>query len=724
MGDLEFNVHQVEMELGGKQLSIETGKVARQADGAVLVRYQDTVVLVTAVAIKEAKKEVAFLPLTVDYQERFYAAGKIPGGYFKREGRPGEREILSSRLIDRPLRPLFPKEYTQETQVIASVLSADATYSSDLLGIIGASAALLISEIPFTRAVGAVRIGRVNGELVINPGLEELQTSDLNLVVAGTRDAVLMVEAGANEIPEVLMVEAIDLAHREIQKVVELQEKLAAVAGRTKRMVQAAAIDPALVDQVRKAAVGPLQKVLTIANKHERQGAADALRDEIVAALNASEPSVEPKASATVEPKASAIEDRARWIKTAFHQVEQEEMRRMILDRGIRADGRAPAEIRPIRCDVGILPRTHGSAFFTRGETQSLATVTLGTSEDEQRIDALEGESTKAFILHYNFPPYSVGEVRPLRGPGRREIGHGALAERALKPVIPTKDRFPYTLRIVSDILESNGSSSMATVCGATLALMDAGVPIKAPVGGIAMGLIKEGDRVVILSDILGLEDHLGDMDFKVTGTARGITALQMDNKIGGVTKDLMARALDQARVGREYVLSRMLEAIAAPRGDLSVYAPRILTIRIKPDKIREVIGPGGKMIRSIIEQTGVKIDVEDDGTINIASADEAAARRAIDLINQITQEIEVGKIYHGKVKRIMDFGAIVEIRPNVDGLVHISQLDHQRVRNVSDVVSEGDEIDVKVLEVDKSGKIRLSRKEAMAEAGKGPRKE
>ena len=693
-------VERLEMDVAGRQLTIESGRVAKQADGAVLVQMADTVVLVTAVTAKTPRAGVDFLPLTVDYQERAYAAGKIPGGFFKREGRPAEREILSGRLIDRPLRPLFPKRFYHETQVIASVLSADQSNATDFLGIIGASAALSISSSPFQGPVAGIRIGRVDGRFVVAPTLAELAQSTLNVVVAGTRDAVMMVEGEASELPEDVMLEAIMLAHAEIKKIIALQDELVKRVGKPKLSVPKAEADPAVVAAVDREAAGPVREALLIPNKSERSERMAAILADLLARLGSKE-----------------APEKNREIMEVFHDLERNQMRRMILDKGVRADGRGPTGIRAITCEIGVLPRTHGSALFTRGETQSLAVVTLGTSDDEQRIDALEGESTKSFMLHYNFPPFSVGEARPMRGPGRREIGHGALAERALKPVIPTKDKFPYTLRIVSDILESNGSSSMATVCGGTLALMDAGVPIAAPVGGIAMGLIKEGNDVEIISDILGVEDHLGDMDFKVTGTRTGVTALQMDIKIQGIDRSIMEKALAQAKLGRLHILDKMAEAIAEPRGGLSTHAPRILTMKVKPDKVREVIGPGGKVIRGIIALTGVKIDVEDDGSIAIASSDEAAARRAIEMIKQITEDVEVGKLYMGKVTRIMEFGAIVEIGPGVDGLVHISQLAPHRVKAVTDEVKEGDEILVKVLEVDRQGKIRLSRKEAMGAA-------
>ncbi|BFU94489.1 MAG: polynucleotide phosphorylase/polyadenylase [Nitrospira sp.] len=691
-------VHAVELDIAGRTLRLETGRVAKQADGSIWASYGDTVVLATAVASQNAKPGVDFLPLTVDYQEKAYAAGKIPGGYFKREGRPSEKEVLTSRLIDRPLRPLFPEGYYFETQVIASVLSADKTGSSDVIGITAASAALAVSNIPFLGPVAGVKIGRVNGQFVVNPDLETLEQSELHLVVAGTAEAVMMVEAGANELPETTMLAAIELAHAEIKKIVAKINELRVLSGdKPKRPVVTETIDPGLAGQVKALVAQGIRDAIMIPNKTARQERLDLiLKDAIEKLKNPDDP------------------NRERHVKIVFHGLEYTEVRNMILEKGSRADGRGPSDIRPITCEVGVLPRTHGSALFTRGETQSLAVITLGTTDDEQRIDALEGEYTRTFMLHYNFPPFSVGEARPLRSPGRREVGHGALAERALKPVIPGKDVFPYTLRIVSDILESNGSSSMATVCGGTLGMMDAGVPIKEPVAGIAMGLIKEDDRVMILSDILGLEDHLGDMDFKVCGTRHGVTALQMDIKIGGITPALMHQALEQAKTGRLHILNCMLKAIGAPRQNMSAFAPRIFTMKVKQDKIREVIGPGGKTIRGIQADCGVKINIEDTGVVTIASVDEASLEKAKELIGRIVEEVEVGKTYLGTVRKIMDFGAFVEVLPGTDGLVHISQLAHHRVKSVADEVAEGDQILVKVLEVDRQGKIRLSRKETM----------
>jgi polyribonucleotide nucleotidyltransferase len=686
------------IDVRGRELSLSTGRMARQADGSVIAQYGDTVVLATAVSSKSPKEGIDFFPLTVDYQEKTYAAGKIPGGFFKREGRPTEKEVLTSRLIDRPIRPLFPKGFNCETQGIVSVLSYGDENIADILGIVTISAALHISDIPFDGPVAAVRIGRISGTFLINPDLLETEECDCNLVVAGTEDAVAMVEGSVQEMSEADLLEAIDIAHQEIIKLCRFQNEFRASAGKAKRPVVPPVKDEGLADSIKEISLDKIKAAISIPDKMMRQAALDEILREAVEQLNTEE------------------KDIRREIASAFNDIEKNLVRDMILNDNIRADGRTPDQIRPISAEVGLLPRTHGSSLFIRGETQCLAVVTLGTSDDEQRIDSLEGETTKTFMLHYNFPPFSVGEVKPLRSPGRREIGHGILAERALKAVMPMRDEFPYTVRIVSDVLESNGSSSMATVCGGTLALMDAGVPIKAPVAGIAMGLIKEGDKVVVLTDILGLEDHLGDMDFKVTGTENGITAFQMDTKIGGISREVMERALDQARTGRLFILGKIRETLETPRTSLAKHAPRIYTMQIKQDKIRDVIGTGGKVIRGIIEQTGVKINIEDSGLINIAAADGEAAQKAIDIINNITAEAELGKIYTGKVKRIMDFGAFVEIIPGTEGLVHISQLSDKRVAKVSDEVNEGDEIRVKVIEIDKMGRIRLSRKEAMQE--------
>ncbi|RJQ54867.1 MAG: polyribonucleotide nucleotidyltransferase [Nitrospiraceae bacterium] len=683
-----------------KELSLKTGRMARQADGSVVAQYGDTIVLATAVAAKTSRTGIDFFPLTIDYLEKTYAAGKIPGGFFKREGRPTGKEVLTSRLIDRPIRPLFPKGFNCETQGIVNVLSFGDENIADILGIICMSAALHISDIPFDGPVGAVRIGRVLGSFVINPDLRELEECDINLVVAGTEEAVAMVEGSAQEMSEADLLEAIDLAHQEIRKLCALQNEFREKAGKAKRVVEEPVFDGALSNTVKEMSLSEIKKAIVIPDKLRRQAALDEILDSIVKKLNTGE------------------KDISRDIASVFNDIEKDLVRNMILNENVRADGRAHDRIRNISADVGILPRTHGSALFVRGETQCLAVVTLGTSEDEQRIDALEGDTSKSFMLHYNFPPFSVGEVKSLRSPGRREIGHGILAERSLQAVMPSKEEFPYTVRIVSDVLESNGSSSMATVCGSTLALMDAGVPIKAPVAGIAMGLIKEGDRVAVLTDILGLEDHLGDMDFKVTGTAAGICAFQMDTKIGGISRDIMERALEQARQGRLFILDKMRSTLTESRAELSVHAPRIYTMHINREKIREVIGTGGKVIRGITEQTGAKIDIDDSGTIHIASSDGASAQKAIDIIKSITADAELNMVYKGTVKKIMDFGAFVEILPGKEGLLHISQISRERTAKVSDVLKEGDEVPVKVIEIDRTGKIRLSRKEALGAAG------
>jgi polyribonucleotide nucleotidyltransferase len=699
----------VEMEIKGKRLILETGQMARQSDGSVVVRYGDTVVLATAVASKTAKEGLDFFPLTIDYQEKTYAAGKIPGGFFKREGKPSEKEVLTSRLIDRPIRPLFPEGFYCETQGIASVLSYGSENIADILGLIGMSAALHISNIPFNGPIGAVRVGRIAGELIINPEMSEIEALELNLVVAGTKDAVVMVEGGGAEVSEDGLIEAIEYAHLEIKKIVALQDELRAAVGKEKRPVPPVVEYPELTAEVREYISGRMREAIQIPGKHERQGALDLVLADAVKHFNTPENALKFRNDQGA--------DLTRDIINAFNAYENEIVRSTIVNDGIRVDGRKSDEIRQITCHMGLLPRAHGSALFIRGETQALVVTTLGTSEDEQKIDSLDGESFKKFMLHYNFPPFSVGEVKPLRSPGRREIGHGALAERAIKYVLPSGDVFPYTIRLVSDILESNGSSSMATVCGSTLSLMDAGVPISAPVAGIAMGLIKEGDKVVVLTDILGLEDHLGDMDFKVAGTAQGITAFQMDLKIGGVSSDILKSALEQAKKGRLFILGKMAEAMPAVRETLSPHAPRIYTMQIKPDKIREVIGSGGKVIRGIVEQTGCKIDIDDSGTINIASADEESAKKAIEIISGIVAEAELNKIYKGKVVRIADFGAFVEILPGTDGLLHISQISDKRIAKVTDELNLGDEVMVKVIEIDNQGRIRLSRKEAMKEA-------
>ncbi len=683
----------VELQLeDGRTLSIETGRIARQAGGSVMVRLGDTVVLAAATSAKTTQ-ERDFFPLSVDYREKSYAAGKIPGGFFKREGRPSEKEILSARLTDRPLRPLFPDGYTDEVQIMIQVLSSDQENDGDILGIIGASAALSISPIPFPTPIAAVRVGRKNGQFVVNPLFSDLETSDLNVTIAGTAEFINMVEGGSREVPEKDLVAALAFGHEHIKKVVAIIEQMKAKVGLPKIEVPEIEYDPELVKTVTEQTFDKIKKANRIREKAERYVAIDLIKTEALASLEEQFPESE------------------KTIKAVIGQIEKDDLRKMILDEGIRSDGRGFEDIRQITSEVGILPRTHGSSLFTRGQTQAIVAATLGTKMDEQRIDDLLGESFKSFMLHYNFPPFSVGEVRPARGPGRREIGHGALAERALEPVIPAEEKFPYTIRIVSDITESNGSSSMATVCGGTLALMDAGVPLKAPVAGIAMGLIKEGDKMAILTDILGVEDHLGDMDFKVTGTAEGITAFQMDIKIAGLTLEIMEMALDQARRARMYVLDKMKECLAEPRTELSQYAPRIITLKVPIAKIGEIIGPGGKMIRSIIEQTGAKIDIEDDGTVTIASVDQLAGEAARDKVLALIEEPEIGRVYVGKVKRIAAFGAFVEILPGTDGLLHISEIESRRIERVEDVLSLGDEVKVKVLNIDPEGKIRLSRK-------------
>jgi polyribonucleotide nucleotidyltransferase len=689
----------VERDFHGRKLSIEVGRLAKQASGSALVRYGDTVVLVTAVASKDAREGIDFFPLTVDYQEKTFAAGKIPGGFFKREGRPSEKEVLTSRLIDRPLRPNFAEGFVCETQVIATVLSADRDNDPDMVALIGASAALQVSDIPFHGPLAGVRMGRLDGKLVVNPTIDQLEKSDLNLIVACSRDAIVMVEGGGKNVPEDVVLDALFGALDACQTVLDMQDELQKAVGKPKRTVEPPKGDDALHGRVKALAIPKIREAMSLAGKHERN---DLLREAKRGVRDA---------------LAAEFPDREREIRAAYEDIEYKLFRETIIRENRRVDGRGLKDIRPITCEVEVLPRTHGSALFTRGETQALCVTTLGTTSDEQKIDALLGEYYKRFMLHYNFPPFSVGEVKFLRSPGRREIGHGALAERALAAVLPDEGKFPYTIRLVSEILESNGSSSMATICGGSLSLMDAGVPILSPVAGVAMGLIKEGSEVRVLTDILGDEDHLGDMDFKVAGTADGVTAVQMDNKIGGVSRGVMRDALYQAREGRLHILGEMKKALHSPRQELSNYAPRITTLKIRVDKIRDIIGPGGKVIRSIVEETGAKIDVEDDGTIFVASTDGEAMKKAIDRINSITAEAEVGKIYKGKVRKVMDFGAFVEILPGTDGLVHISQLANHRVAKVTDVVNEGDEIHVKVLEIDpKSGKIRLSLREAQRE--------
>ena len=696
-------IKKVELDFHGRPLSIEVGKIAKQADGAALVRYGETVVLVTAVAARELKSDTDFFPLTVDYQEKTFAAGKIPGGFFKREGRPSEKEILTCRLIDRSIRPLFSEGLRCETQVIATVLSADRENDPDVVAMLGASVALHVSDIPFNGPLAGVRMGRIDGQWVINPTQSQLPESDMDIFLSGSRDAIVMVEGGAKMVPEDEILEALFTGHQAIQPLLQIQEEIRRELGKPKRHVPLATLDPKVVQQVEQLALAKLQQAIEIPEKLERYKQIGEIKGEVVAQSLAEFP------------------EREKEIKAAFDDLKRNCFRNLIIQRERRIDGRGLKDIRPITCEVEVLPRTHGSALFTRGETQALVITTLGTASDEQKIDALIGEHYKKFMLHYNFPPFSVGEVKFLRGPSRREIGHGNLAERALLPVLPPEESFPYTVRIVSEILESNGSTSMATVCGGSLSLMDAGVPVSGPVAGIAMGLIKEGEHVRVLSDILGDEDHLGDMDFKVAGTPDGVTSLQMDIKISGVNRDIMRQALYQAREGRLHILNIMGSTMASHRASVSGHAPRIITLKVKPEKIREIIGPGGKVIRGIIEATGVKMDVEDDGTVTIASIDEAASRKAIEMVQKIAAEAEVGKIYKGTVRKIVDFGAFVEILPGTDGLVHISQLAPERVRRVSDILKEGDEVMVKVLEIDRQGKIRLSRKDALQETGDGP---
>ncbi len=691
-----METRKVSSEFGGRKFSIETG-IANQANGSVLVSYEDTIILVTACANRQAKDAIDFLPLTVDYIEKSYSAGKIPGGFMKREGKPSDREILSSRLIDRPLRPLFPNDYHNETHVVATVLSYDPTADPDIVAITGASAALIISDIPYTKPIAGVRVGKIDGNLVLNPTRLELEKSTLNITIAGTKDALTMVEGESRFEPEAEVLEAIFFGHEKIKELIKLQEELAHGIGKTKWAVVKKEIDSNFYKQVRDLAYNRLKEALTVKKKKDRELAVITLFEEIVTQIND-----------------GAGEDKSFTVQQIYGNLEKEIIRSAIVKEKKRVDGRSLDEIRPISCRVRLLPRTHGSGLFKRGETEALVVTTLGTSEDAQRVDNITGEGSRKFMLHYNFPPFSTGEARFLRGPGRREIGHGNLAERALAQVLPDSETFPYTLRIVSDIWESNGSSSMATVCGGSLSLMDAGVPVKSHVAGIAMGLIKEGNDVFILTDILGDEDHVGDMDFKVAGTSAGVTAIQMDIKIEGVTKAIVQEALEKARVGRLHILDSMTKAIVEPHKTISIYAPQIKTIFISPERIKDLIGPGGKNIKRIIEETNTKIDVDDTGKVNIASYDVESGKKALEMINELTEEVVVGKIYNGKVVKIMDFGAFVEILPNVQGLVHISNLDFKRTERVTDVVHEGDEIAVKVLEIDRQGRIKLSRKDAL----------
>ncbi len=687
----------VEKEIGGRLFSIESGRLANQADGSVLIQHGDTMVLVTAVASQNIRKGIDFLPLTVDYIEMAYAAGKIPGGFFKREGRQSDREVLTSRLIDRPIRPLFPKGFYNEIQVIATVLSVDQETDPDVLAITGASAALEISDIPFEGPIAGIRVGRIDKNLVLHPTHSQIDESDINIIVVGGRQEVVMVEGSANVVPEDVLLETIYTAIEEIQPTLDLIDELKAAVGKSKRTFQVKVPPQELIDQVRSLAEKDVRSALKEPKKLARRDKLDQISERVTEELTKGDEELE------------------KSIHGIFENLGNEIGRSMIVQQGKRIDDRGFDQVRPVNCHVEVLPRTHGSGLFTRGETQVLAIATLGTSSDEQRIDSLKEDSTtKSFLLHYKFPPFSVGETKPLRGPSRRDVGHGTLAERAILPVLPSNEKFPYTIRIVSEVLESNGSSSMATACGTSLALMDAGVPIKAHVAGVAMGLIKEGNEVIILTDILGDEDHFGDMDFKVTGTAMGVTALQMDIKVKGVTKEIMSKALHQAREGRLYILKKMMECIKDPKEELSPYAPRVVTINIKPERIKDVIGPGGRIIRSIVDETGAKIEVDNDGSVMIASSNKEKIDKAVEIIQRLTEEATIGEIYTGTVKKVMDFGAFVEIFPGTNGLVHISQLAPGHTNKVSDVVKEGDQVTVKVIDIDHTGKIRLSRKAAL----------
>ncbi|MEE8414678.1 MAG: polyribonucleotide nucleotidyltransferase [Desulfobacterales bacterium] len=688
-------------EIGDKSLSIQTGKMAKQASGAVVVQYGETIVLVTAVSSNEVRAGIDFLPLTVDYQEKIYSAGRIPGNYFRREiGRPSEKETLTARLIDRPIRPLFPKNYGYETQVIATVLSMDKENDPDTLAMIGASAALQISDIPFEGPIASVRVGRIDGKLKINPTIGEYVISDINIIVTGTKTGVVMVEGSANIISEKDLLEAIFYGHQEMQPVIDLQIELHESAGKPKRSFVPPERDENLVQRIENETAQHIHETILIPDKIGRNAGFQLLKSELMERLG------------------EDFSERRGEVNEIIGDIKKRICRDLILKENRRIDNRKPDEIRPITCEVGLLPRPHGSALFTRGETQVLGVLTLGSGPDEQRVETLMGEEFRPFMLHYNFPPYSVGEARRMMGPSRRDIGHGGLSTRAIEKVLPSKEAFDYTIRIVSEVLESNGSSSMGTVCSATLALMDGGVPLKAPVSGIAMGLVKEGDQVVILSDILGDEDHMGDMDFKVAGTSEGITALQMDIKIHELSRDIIEKALEQARVGRLFILDKMMEALSDPRKEISPYAPKIITININPDKIREVIGPGGKIIRALQNETNTRIEIDDSGLIKIAALSQEEGDDVLRRIKEIVAEPEVGAIYEGTVVKIMDFGAFVEILPGTDGLVHISQLANHHVKKVTDIVKEGEKLKVKVLEVSRDGKIRLSRKAVLAEEG------
>lgn len=684
------------VKIGEQVITIETGRIAKQAQGAVVVSCGETVVLVTVCGTQEPRPGVDFLPLSVDYVEKSYAAGKIPGGFFKREGRLRDSEVLTSRLIDRPCRPLFPEGYRNEIQIIATVLSADKTVPSDMLALLGASAALHISNIPWAGPVGGVRVGRINGQFIANPTYDQIAQSDLDLIVAASKDAIVMVEGGCQEVSEQDLLEGLFFAHSAMQPFIQLTEKIRQAVGKEKWAFEPQTTPAAIVEHVERYALDKVKAACNISEKHERYSAFKKIKKEMKVAL------------------AAEILDQESFASEAYEDLRYRTMRAQILDEGRRVDGRDLTTVRPISVEVGLLPRTHGSALFTRGETQAIVTATLGTTQDEQRIEGLVEEGFKRFLLHYNFPPFSVGEVKMLRGAGRREIGHGNLAERALTNMLPSKEEFPYTIRIVSEITESNGSSSMATVCGGALAMLDAGIPLRKSVAGVAMGLIKTGDKYAVLTDILGDEDHLGDMDFKVCGTTEGITAIQMDIKISGLTREILQAALEQARQARLHVLSKMAEGLNTPRPQLSPYAPRISTIKVKPDQVRLVIGPGGKTIKGIIEQTGVSINVEDDGSVHVASSDPEASAKAIEMIRGLTTEPEVGQIYKGTVRRIEAYGAFVELTPNHDGMVHISDMDWSHIERVEDIMNLGDEVEVKVTNVDRDGRVRLSRKDLM----------
>ena len=687
------------VDLAGRKLEVEVGQLAKQANGAALIRYGDTVVLSTATASKEPKN-VDFFPLTVNYEERLYAVGKIPGGFIKREGRPSEKAILASRLIDRPIRPLFADGFRNEVQVVSVVMSVDQNCSSEIAAMFGSSLALSVSDIPFEGPIAGVIVGRVDNEFVVNPTVDELEKSDIHLTVAGTKDAINMVEAGADEVPEEVMLEAIMFGHEQIKKLIAFQEEIVAAVGKEKVEVELYTVDADLEHQVREIAEGDMNRAVQVQEKHARENAIKEVKSAVAAKFE--EQDVE--------------EEVLNQVNEILSKLVKSEVRRLITEEKVRPDGRSIDEIRPLSSETNLLPRTHGSGLFTRGQTQALSICTLGALGDVQILDGLSVEESKRFMHHYNFPSFSVGETRPMRGPGRREIGHGALGERALEPVIPNEKDFPYTIRLVSEVLESNGSTSQASICASTLAMMDAGVPIKAPVAGIAMGLIKSGEHYSILTDIQGMEDHLGDMDFKVAGTENGVTALQMDIKIDGLSREILDEALQQAKKGRMQILNHMMSTIATPRQELSQYAPKILTMAINPDKIRDVIGPSGKQINKIIEETGVKIDIEQDGTIFISSIDQPMNEKAKKIIEDLVREVEVGQMYLGKVKRIEKFGAFVEIFSGKDGLVHISELAEERIGKVEDVVSIGDEILVKVMEIDKQGRVNLSRKAILKE--------